>query len=309
MNTYRSLSQLVGHTPLLEAVRYRELAELPANLFLKLESFNPAGSAKDRVALHMIETAEADGRLTPGGVIIEPTSGNTGIGLAAIGIARGYRVILTMPDSMSAERRALLAAYGAELVLTPGKDGMAGAIARAEELAAELPGSFIAGQFENPANPDAHYRTTGPEIWSDLDGQVDAFVAGVGTGGTVSGTARYLKEQQPSVHIAAVEPAASPLLSGGKAGPHGLMGIGANFVPKNFDRSAVDEIIPVREEDAYAAARLLVRAEGVLAGITAGAALWVAGELARRPEFAGKNIVVLLPDTGERYLSTPLFAE
>ena len=289
MNTYRSLSQLVGHTPLLEAVRYRELAELPANLFLKLESFNPAGSAKDRVALHMIETAEA--------------------GLAAIGIARGYRVILTMPDSMSAERRALLAAYGAELVLTPGKDGMAGAIARAEELAAELPGSFIAGQFENPANPDAHYRTTGPEIWSDLDGQVDAFVAGAGTGGTVSGTARYLKEQQPSVHIAAVEPAASPLLSGGKAGPHGLMGIGANFVPKNFDRSAVDEIVPVREEDAYAAARLLVRAEGVLAGITAGAALWAAGELARRPEFAGKNIVVLLPDTGERYLSTPLFAE
>ena len=287
MNTYRSLSQLVGHTPLLEAVRYRELAELPANLFLKLESFNPAGSAKDRVALHMIETAEADGRLTPGGVIIEPTSGNTGIGLAAIGIARGYRVILTMPDSMST----------------------AGAIARAEELAAELPGSFIAGQFENPANPDAHYRTTGPEIWSDLDGQVDAFVAGVGTGGTVSGTARYLKEQQPSVHIAAVEPAASPLLSGGKAGPHGLMGIGANFVPKNFDRSAVDEIIPVREKDAYAAARLLVRAEGVLAGITAGAALWAAGELARRPEFAGKNIVVLLPDTGERYLSTPLFAE
>ena len=284
MNTYRSLSQLVGHTPLLEAVRYRELAELPANLFLKLESFNPAGSAKDRVALHMIETAEADGRLTPGGVIIEPTSGNTGIGLAAIGIARGYRVILTMPDSMSAERRALLAAYGAELVLTPGKDGMAGAIARAEELAAELPGSFIAGQFENPANPDAHYRTTGPEIWSDLDGQVDAFVAGVGTGGTVSGTARYLKEQQPSVH-------------------------GANFVPKNFDRSVVDEIVPVREEDAYAAARLLVRAEGVLAGITAGAALWAAGELARRPEFAGKNIVVLLPDTGERYLSTPLFAE
>ena len=299
MNTYRSLSQLVGHTPLLEAVRYRELAE----------SFNPAGSAKDRVALHMIETAEADGRLTPGGVIIEPTSGNTGIGLAAIGIARGYRVILTMPDSMSAERRALLAAYGAELVLTPGKDGMAGAIARAEELAADLPGSFIAGQFENPANPDAHYRTTGPEIWSDLDGQVDAFVAGVGTGGTVSGTARYLKEQQPSVHIAAVEPAASPLLSGGKAGPHGLMGIGANFVPKNFDRSAVDEIVPVREEDAYAAARLLVRAEGILAGITAGAALWAAGELARRPEFAGKNIVVLLPDTGERYLSTPLFAE
>lgn len=309
MKVYSSISELVGHTPLVQLQRFAAARGLKANLLAKVEYFNPAGSVKDRIACAMLDDAEQRGLLKPGAVIVEPTSGNTGIGLAAIGIARGYRVILTMPDSMSAERRALLAAYGAELVLTPGKDGMAGAIARAEELAAELPGSFIAGQFENPANPDAHYRTTGPEIWSDLDGQVDAFVAGVGTGGTVSGTARYLKEQQPSVHIAAVEPAASPLLSGGKAGPHGLMGIGANFVPKNFDRSAVDEIVPVREEDAYAAARLLVRAEGVLAGITAGAALWAAGELARRPEFTGKNIVVLLPDTGERYLSTPLFAE
>lgn len=309
MKVYSSISELVGHTPLVQLQRFAAARGLKANLLAKVEYFNPAGSVKDRIACAMLDDAEQRGLLKPGAVIVEPTSGNTGIGLAAIGIARGYRVILTMPDSMSAERRALLAAYGAELVLTPGKDGMAGAIARAEELAAELPGSFIAGQFENPANPDAHYRTTGPEIWSDLDGQVDAFVAGVGTGGTVSGTARYLKEQQPSVHIVAVEPAASPLLSGGKAGPHGLMGIGANFVPKNFDRSAVDEIVPVREEDAYAAARLLVRAEGVLAGITAGAALWAAGELARRPEFAGKNIVVLLPDTGERYLSTPLFAE
>lgn len=309
MKVYSSISELVGHTPLVQLQRFAAARGLKANLLAKVEYFNPAGSVKDRIACAMLDDAEQRGLLKPGAVIVEPTSGNTGIGLAAIGIARGYRVILTMPDSMSAERRALLAAYGAELVLTPGKDGMAGAIARAEELAAELPGSFIAGQFENPANPDAHYRTTGPEIWSDLDGQVDAFVAGAGTGGTVSGTARYLKEQQPSVHIVAVEPAASPLLSGGKAGPHGLMGIGANFVPKNFDRSAVDEIVPVREEDAYAAARLLVRAEGVLAGITAGAALWAAGELARRPEFAGKNIVVLLPDTGERYLSTPLFAE
>lgn len=309
MKVYSSISELVGHTPLVQLQRFTAARGLKANLLAKVEYFNPAGSVKDRIACAMLDDAEQRGLLKPGAVIVEPTSGNTGIGLAAIGIARGYRVILTMPDSMSAERRALLAAYGAELVLTPGKDGMAGTIARAEELAAELPGSFIAGQFENPANPDAHYRTTGPEIWSDLDGQVDAFVAGVGTGGTVSGTARYLKEQQPSVHIVAVEPAASPLLSGGKAGPHGLMGIGANFVPKNFDRSAVDEIVPVREEDAYAAARLLVRAEGVLAGITAGAALWAAGELARRPEFAGKNIVVLLPDTGERYLSTPLFAE
>lgn len=299
------IMELVGGTPLYRLKRDGGGAQV----WIKLEGGNPGGSIKDRAAWGMLKEAQKNGQLTEKTVIVEPTSGNTGIGLAAIGIARGYRVILTMPDSMSAERRALLAAYGAELVLTPGKDGMAGAIARAEELAAELPGSFIAGQFENPANPDAHYRTTGPEIWSDLDGQVDAFVAGVGTGGTVSGTARYLKEQQPSVHIVAVEPAASPLLSGGKAGPHGLMGIGANFVPKNFDRSAVDEIVPVREEDAYAAARLLVRAEGVLAGITAGAALWAAGELARRPEFAGKNIVVLLPDTGERYLSTPLFAE
>lgn len=309
MPIYRSVTELIGRTPLLELCNYERNHGLHATLLAKLECMNPAGSAKDRVAANMIARAEESGQLAPGGTIIEPTSGNTGIGLAAAAAAKGYHVILTMPDTMSVERRALIAAYGAEIVLTPGADGMSGAVARAEELHRSIPGSIIAGQFENPANPDAHYRTTGPEIWSDLDGQVDAFVAGVGTGGTVSGTARYLKEQQPSVHIAAVEPAASPLLSGGKAGPHGLMGIGANFVPKNFDRSAVDEIVPVREEDAYAAARLLVRAEGVLAGITAGAALWAAGELARRPEFAGKNIVVLLPDTGERYLSTPLFAE
>lgn len=309
MPIYRSVTELIGRTPLLELCNYERNHGLHATLLAKLECMNPAGSAKDRVAANMIARAEESGQLAPGGTIIEPTSGNTGIGLAAAAAAKGYHVILTMPDTMSVERRALIAAYGAEIVLTPGADGMSGAVARAEELHRSIPGSIIAGQFENPANPDAHYRTTGPEIWSDLDGQVDAFVAGVGTGGTVSGTARYLKEQQPSVHIAAVEPAASPLLSGGKAGPHGLMGIGANFVPKNFDRSVVDEIVPVREEDAYAAARLLVRAEGVLAGITAGAALWAAGELARRPEFAGKNIVVLLPDTGERYLSTPLFAE
>ena len=309
MTIHKSVSELIGGTPLVELSNYEKNHNLEATIVGKVELFNPAGSVKDRIAKAMLDQAEAEGKLDADTVIIEPTSGNTGIGLCSLAAARGNRIIITMPETMSVERRNLMKAYGAELVLTPGKDGMAGAIARAEELAAELPGSFIAGQFENPANPDAHYRTTGPEIWSDLDGQVDAFVAGVGTGGTVSGTARYLKEQQPSVHIVAVEPTASPLLSGGKAGPHGLMGIGANFVPKNFDRSAVDEIVPVREEDAYAAARLLVRAEGVLAGITAGAALWAAGELARRPEFAGKNIVVLLPDTGERYLSTPLFAE
>ena len=309
MNTYRSLSQLVGHTPLLEAVRYRELAELPANLFLKLESFNPAGSAKDRVALHMIETAEADGRLTPGGVIIEPTSGNTGIGLAAIGIARGYRVILTMPDSMSAERRALLAAYGAELVLTPGKDGMAGAIARAEELAAELPGSFIAGQFENPANPDAHYRTTGPEIWDDTDGKVDIFVAGVGTGGTVTGVGEFLKEQNPEIQVVAVEPATSPVLSKGQAGPHKIQGIGAGFVPDVLDTQVYDEIIPVENDDAFATGRAVGHKEGVLVGISSGAAVWAALQLAKRPENEGKTIVALLAGTGERYLSTALFQD
>ena len=309
VNIYRSASQLVGHTPLLQPVRYMEQLRLPATVLVKLESFNPAGSVKDRVALEMIETAEKEGKLLPGGNIVEPTSGNTGIGLAAMGLARGYQVILTMPESMSLERRQLLAAYGAQLVLTPAKDGMAGAVEKAREIAARTPGSFLAGQFDNPANPQAHYRTTGPEIWHDTDGQVDIFVAGVGTGGTVTGVGRYLKEKNPSVQIVAVEPAASPLLSGGKAGSHGLQGIGANFVPQNFDRTVVDEVIPVWEKDAYAAARLLAGTEGVLAGISSGAALHAASELARRPENAGKTIVALLPDTGDRYLSTPLFQE
>ncbi len=305
VNIYRSASQLVGHTPLLQPVRYMEQLRLPATVLVKLESFNPAGSVKDRVALEMIETAEKEGKLLPGGTIVEPTSGNTGIGLAAMGLARGYQVILTMPESMSVERRQLLAAYGAQQVQPPAKDGMAGAVDKARETAARTPGSFLAGQFDNPANPQAHYRTTGPEIWHDTDGQVDIFVAGVGTGGTVTGVGRYLKEKNPSVQIVAVEPAASPLLSGGKAGSHGLQGIGANFVPQNFDRTVVDEVIPVWEKDAYAAARLLAGTEGVLAGISSGAALHAASELARRPENAGKTIVALLPDTGARDLSTP----
>ena len=309
VNIYRSASQLVGHTPLLQPVRYTEQLRLPATVLVKLESFNPAGSVKDRVALEMIEDAEKEGKLLPGGTIVEPTSGNTGIGLAAMGLARGYQVILTMPESMSLERRQLLAAYGAQLVLTPAMGGMAGAVEKAQELAAAIPGSFLAGQFDNPANPRAHYRTTGPEIWHDTDGQVDIFVAGVGTGGTVTGVGRYLKEKNPHVRIVAVEPAASPLLSGGKAGSHGLQGIGANFVPENLDRSVVDEVIPVWEKDAYAAARLLAGTEGVLVGISSGAALHAAGQLARRPENAGKTIVALLPDTGDRYLSTPLFQE
>ena len=304
-----SLSELVGRTPLLEARRYAAARGLEAVLYVKLESANPAGSAKDRVALEMIRQAEAEGRLQPGGTIIEPTSGNTGIGLAAMAVSRGYRVILTMPDSMSAERMALLRAYGAELVLTPGKEGMAGAIAKAEAIRAATPGSIIAGQFDNPANPAAHYATTGPEIWADTEGKVDIFVAGVGTGGTISGTGRYLKERKPSVELVAVEPAASPLLSGGQAGPHGLMGIGANFIPKNYDASLIDRVITVREQDAYAAARLLARTEGVLCGITSGAALWAAEQRARLPENRGRHIVALLPDTGERYLSTPLFQE
>lgn len=309
MHIYHSLSELVGGTPLLEVSGFARARALPATVLAKLECRNPAGSAKDRVALQMIREAEASGLLSPGGTIIEPTSGNTGIGLAAMGIARGYRVILTMPDSMSAERRALLSAYGAQLVLTPGAQGMSGAIAKAEELAVQLPGSWIAGQFENRANPRAHYLTTGPEIWHDTEGRVDIFVAGAGTGGTLSGTGRYLKEQNPTVRIVAVEPASSPLLTEGRAGPHGLQGIGANFVPANLDLSLIDEIIPVTEADAYAAGRLLARTEGLLCGITSGAALHAASELARRPENRGKVIVALLPDTGDRYLSTPLFAE
>ena len=309
MNIHHSLAELVGHTPLLQLHGFSRLRCMDAALLAKLECCNPAGSAKDRVALQMIREAEDAGHLAPGGTIIEPTSGNTGIGLAAMGIARGYRVILTMPDSMSAERCALLRAYGAELVLTPGAQGMSGAIAKAEELSRSLPGSFLAGQFDNPANPRAHYCTTGPEIWADTEGHVDIFVSGVGTGGTLSGTGRYLKEQNPAIQIVAVEPASSPLLTEGHAGPHGLQGIGANFVPANLDLSVVDEIIPVTEEDAYAAARQLAATEGLLAGITSGAALHAAALLAERPENRSKVIVALLPDTGERYLSTPLFAK
>ena len=308
MAIYHSVSQLVGNTPLLSVDNYVRQRQLPATILAKLERFNPAGSAKDRIALEMLDQAEASGVLQPGGVVIEPTSGNTGIGLAAMAVARGYRVILTMPASMSAERRAMLKAYGAELVLVE-TGGMAGAVAKAEELAASIPGSFIPSQFDNPANPAAHYKTTGPEIWRDAEGHVDIFVAGVGTGGTISGVGRYLKEQNPSVCIVAVEPASSPLLSQGHAGPHGLQGIGANFVPGNYDSSVVDEIVTVTDEDAYRTGRLLARTEGVMAGITSGAALWAADELARRPENKGKTIVALLPDDGNRYLSTPLWSE
>ena len=308
MGIYHSAAQLVGHTPLLAVDNYAAARSLPAVILAKLESFNPAGSAKDRVALEMLRQAEASGVLQPGGTVIEPTSGNTGIGLAAMAISKGYRVILTMPASMSAERRTLLKAYGAELVLVE-EGGMAGAVAKAEELAAAIPGSFIPSQFDNPANPAAHYKTTGPEIWQDTEGHVDIFVAGVGTGGTISGTGRYLKEQDPHVRVVAVEPASSPLLSQGHAGPHGLQGIGANFVPGNYDASVVDEILTVTEEEAYRTGRLLARTEGIMAGITSGAALWAADVLARRPENAGKTIVALLPDDGSRYLSTPLWSE
>nr|WP_326216215.1 cysteine synthase A [uncultured Oscillibacter sp.] len=309
MNICRSILDLIGHTPLLELSGYTCRHDLPVRLLVKLEGMNPAGSAKDRVAANMIRRAEEAGSLRPGGTIIEPTSGNTGIGLAAVGAAKGYRVILTMPDTMSVERRALIAAYGAEIVLTPGAEGMQGAVDRAEALHASTPGSILAGQFDNPANPEAHELTTGPEIWEDTEGTVDIFVAGVGTGGTVTGVGRYLKTHKPSVQVVAVEPAASPLLSQGHAGPHGLQGIGANFVPENLDRSVVDEVLPVWEEDAYTAGRELARQEGILAGITSGAALWAASKVAARPENRGKTIVALLPDSGERYLSTPLFAQ
>ncbi len=308
MGIYHSVEQLVGNTPLLSVDHYVRARRLEAVILAKLERCNPAGSAKDRVALEMLRQAEASGVLQPGGTVIEPTSGNTGIGLAAMAIAKGYRVILTMPATMSAERRALLKAYGAELVLVA-EGGMAGAVAKAEELAREIPGSFIPGQFDNPANPAAHYKTTGPEIWRDTEGHVDIFVAGVGTGGTISGTGRYLKEQNPHIRIVAVEPASSPLLSQGHAGPHGLQGIGANFVPGNYDAKVVDEILTVTDEDAYRTGRLLARTEGIMAGITSGAALWAADELARRPENRGKTIVALLPDDGGRYLSTPLWSE
>lgn len=309
MNIAHSVTDLIGRTPLLELKRYGRDNALPATLLAKLECMNPAGSVKDRVALSMILDAEARGALQSGGTIIEPTSGNTGIGLASVAAARGYHVILTMPDSMSVERRALLKAYGAELVLTEGRLGMSGAIAKARELHEAIPGSLLAGQFENPANPQAHVRTTGPEIWQDTDGRVDVFVAGVGTGGTLTGVGRYLKERNPAIRVVAVEPAGSPVLSGGKPGPHGLMGIGAGFVPKVLDTGVYDEILTVTEAEAYAAGRALARTEGVLVGITSGAAVHAARLLALRPENEGKVIVALLPDSGERYLSTPMFSE
>ncbi|MCI9431402.1 MAG: cysteine synthase A [Oscillospiraceae bacterium] len=306
---YTSADQLIGGTPLLELKRIEREEGLEARILAKLEYFNPAGSVKDRVAKAMLDDAEARGLLGPGSVIIEPTSGNTGIGLASVAAARGYRAVIVMPETMSAERRQLLRAYGAELVLTPGAAGMAGAIARAEELAGEIPGGFIPGQFVNPANPAAHRASTGPEIWEDTDGQVDVFVAGVGTGGTVTGVGSYLKSRKPSVYVAAVEPASSPVLSGGAAGSHGIQGIGAGFVPETLDGSVCDEIIPVEDGDAFAAGRRMGRSEGVLIGISSGAALWAALRLARRPENRGKTIVALLPDAGDRYLSTQMFAE
>ena len=302
-----SIGELVGHTPLLRLHRSEAHFGIEAELLAKLESFNPAGSVKDRVARSMIERAESCGALRPGSVIIEPTSGNTGIGLAAIGASKGYKVILTMPETMSVERRNLLKAYGAQVVLTEGAKGMSGAIQKAKELAEQTEGAFIPGQFENPANPQAHLETTGPEIWTDTEGRVDAFVAGVGTGGTVSGVGQYLKRQNPAIHVAAVEPASSPVLSGGAAGPHKIQGIGAGFVPDTLDTSIYDEIIPVGNEEAFALGRIMAREEGVLVGISSGAALWAAVQLARRPEWAGKRIVALLPDTGERYLSTDMF--
>ena len=309
-NIYTSAEQLIGGTPLLELRRIAKAEGLGSTrLLAKLEAFNPGGSVKDRVARAMLDQAEAGGKLGPGSVIIEPTSGNTGIGLAAVAAARGYRVIIVMPDSMSRERRLLLRAFGAELVLTEGARGISGSIEKAEELAAQIPGSFIPGQFTNPANPEAHFRSTGPEIWRDTDGQVDFFVAGVGTGGTLSGVGAYLKSQNPALRVVAVEPRDSAVLSGGRPGPHGLQGIGAGFVPAVLDTGLIDEVIPVRAEDAYAMGRRLDREEGVLAGISSGAALWAALELARRKENAGKTLVVLLPDGGDRYLSTPMFEE
>ena len=307
MGIYSSVDQLIGGTPLLELCRLERQLDLGARVLVKLESFNPGGSVKDRVARAMLDDAEASGRLAPGGTIVEPTSGNTGIGLASVAAARGYRVVIVMPETMSAERRALMQAYGAELVLTEGARGMAGAIEKANELVNEIPGAILAGQFTNPANPAVHEATTGPEIWRDTEGNVDLFVAGVGTGGTITGVGRYLKRQNPAVRVVAVEPAASPVLSGGQAGPHPLQGIGAGFVPEILDTEIYDEILTASGEDACAAARLLGRSEGVLAGISSGAALWGALTLARRPENHGKTIVALLPDTGERYLSTTLF--
>ena len=306
---YTSADQLIGKTPLLELAHIEKDLDLKAKILAKLEYFNPAGSVKDRIAKKMIDDAEASGKLKPGSVIIEPTSGNTGIGLASVAAARGYRIIIVMPETMSVERRQLMKAYGAELVLTEGAKGMKGAIAKADELAASIPGSFIPGQFVNPANPKAHFETTGPEIYADTDGEVDIFVAGVGTGGTITGVGEYLKSKKPEVKVVAVEPATSPVLSKGTAGAHKIQGIGAGFVPKVLDTGVYDEIIPVANEDAFAVGKQIGKAEGVLVGISSGAAAWAAIELAKRPENEGKTIVVLLPDTGDRYLSTPLFAD
>ena len=308
-NIYTSADQLIGNTPLLELTHIEQTENLQAKILAKLEYFNPAGSVKDRIAKAMIDDAEAAGKLKPGSVIIEPTSGNTGIGLASVAAARGYRIIIVMPETMSVERRQIMKAYGAELVLTDGAKGMKGAIAKADELAKEIPNSFVPGQFINPANPEAHRRTTGPEIWRDTDGKVDIFVAGVGTGGTITGTGSYLKAQNPAVKVVAVEPATSPVLSKGTAGAHKIQGIGAGFVPDVLDTKVYDEIIAVSNEDAFATGKLVGHKEGVLVGISSGAAVWAAIELAKRPENKGKNIVVLLPDTGDRYLSTPLFAD
>ena len=309
MKVYEKITDLIGGTPLLHLANFEKSRGAKAKIYGKLEYFNPAGSVKDRIGRAMIDDAEAKGLLKPGATIIEPTSGNTGIGLASVAAARGYKVILTMPETMSVERRNLLKAYGAELVLTEGAKGMKGAIEKAEELEKEIPGSIIPSQFTNPANPAAHTATTGPEIWEDTDGKVDIFVAGVGTGGTISGVGGYLKSKNPDIKVVAVEPAGSPVLSGGNPGPHGLMGIGAGFVPDTLNTEVYDEIIKVENEDAYEAGRALARGEGVLVGITSGAAAYAASELAKRPENAGKIIVALLPDTGERYLSTPMFAE
>ena len=309
MRTFDKITDLIGGTPILKLNNYIALNELPANIYAKLEYFNPAGSVKDRIAKAMIDDAEAKGALKPGAVIIEPTSGNTGIGLAAVAASKGYRIILTMPETMSVERRNLLKAYGAELVLTDGAKGMKGAITKAEELAQQIEGGFIPSQFTNSANPTAHFNTTGPEIWEDTDGKVDIFVAGVGTGGTVSGVGKYLKSKNPNVKVVAVEPASSPVLSKGVAGPHKIQGIGAGFVPETLDTKIYDEIIAVENEDAFATGRTLARKEGLLVGISSGAAVYAATQLAKRPENKGKNIVVLLPDTGDRYLSTPMFAE
>ena len=306
---YTSVEQLIGGTPLLELTHIEKEYSLPARLIAKVESFNPAGSVKDRVALSMILSAEAEGRLSPGATIIEPTSGNTGIGLCAVAAARGYKAVIVMPDTMSVERQMLMKAYGAELVLTDGAGGMAAAIAKANELATTIPNAIVAGQFENPANPAAHEATTGPEIWADTDGQVDIFVCGVGTGGTITGTGRYLKAQNPAIKVVGMEPAGSPVLSGGKAGAHGLQGIGAGFIPAVLDVNIMDEVLTVTEAEAYEAGRLLARKEGILAGISSGAALHAAISVASRPENEGKTVVVLLPDTGDRYLSTPLFAD